>query len=142
MPRASPIVLALLALTTLVAALPACAQAADNSYIIMKPEPGRPYEVPEPWLAPKYRSPRGTREHVKGPRPLKPARAPTASKVPPPIMVPETGRVLPNLPTLSPSGPHGTETFQDRAARCAHQSGMYGNAAGNRNVYIGTCVNQ
>jgi hypothetical protein len=40
------------------------------------------------------------------------------------------------------SGPRGTETFQDRASRCAHQAGVYGQAAGDRNAYVGTCINQ
>ena len=61
--------------------------------------------------------------------------------LPPPIVVPETGRVLPNLPMIG-SGPGGAETSQDRATRCAHQSGVYGEAAGNRNAYIGSCINQ
>lgn len=62
--------------------------------------------------------------------------------VPPPIVVPETGRVLPNFPTVSGSGPGGRETSQDRAVRCAHQAGVYDAMAGNRNTYIGTCINQ
>ena len=62
--------------------------------------------------------------------------------VPPPIVVPETGRTLPNLPSVSGSGPGGAETYQDRAARCAHQAGVYGQAAGDRNAYIGSCINQ
>jgi hypothetical protein len=62
--------------------------------------------------------------------------------VPPPIHVPETGRALPNLPTISGSGPRGTETYQDRATRCSHQAGVYGPAAGNRNAYVGSCVTQ
>ncbi len=62
--------------------------------------------------------------------------------VPRAIHVPETGRTLPNLPTISGSGPHGTETYQDRATRCVHQAGVYGPAAGNRNTYIGGCVTQ
>lgn len=139
MPRAHPIVLALL--TMLVAAPPAHAQSGDDPYTIMKPEPGALPEKPEPWLAPKYQSPRGTRQHISVPRPATP-KVPTTPKVPPPIVVPETGRVLPNLPPVSPSGPNGTETFQDRAARCAHQAGVYGEAAGNRTAYIGTCINQ
>ena len=36
----------------------------------------------------------------------------------------------------------GVETYQDRAARCAHQAGVYGQAAGDRNAYIGSCINQ
>jgi len=44
---------------------------------------------------------------------------------------------------MAPSGPGGTETFQDRAARCAHQAGVYGpSATGDRNAYIGGCINQ
>jgi hypothetical protein len=60
--------------------------------------------------------------------------------VPPPIAVPETGRVLPNLPAAPGSG--GIESGQDRAARCAHQAGVYGPAAGDRGTYIRTCINQ
>jgi hypothetical protein len=60
---------------------------------------------------------------------------------PPPIVVPQTGRVLPNLPAVG-SGPGGTETGQDRAMRCAHQAGIYGQAAGDRGAYIGSCINQ
>ena len=123
-----------------VSALSAHAQAFDDPYSIMRPEPGSRQQQPEPWLAPKYRSPRGTREHVEAPRHLSPP--PRQATVPPPIIAPETGRALPNLPTLAPSGPNGTETFQDRAARCANQAGIYGNAAGNRNAYVGTCINQ
>jgi hypothetical protein len=62
--------------------------------------------------------------------------------VPPSLYVPETGRTLPNLPTVSGSGPGGAESSQDRAARCAHQAGVYGSAAGDRNAYIGGCINQ
>ncbi|HET7848595.1 MAG TPA: hypothetical protein VFL51_05980 [Pseudolabrys sp.] len=62
--------------------------------------------------------------------------------VPPAIHVPQTGRTLPNLPTISGSGPNGRETYQDRATRCVHQAGVYGPAAGNRNAYIGACVTQ
>jgi hypothetical protein len=51
--------------------------------------------------------------------------------------VPQTGRTLPNLPP-----PTGTEMSQDRAARCAHQAGVYGQAAGDRTSYINTCINQ
>jgi hypothetical protein len=151
MPRALPLTLACLALMTVVAPPPARAQSAGDPYSIIRPEPGeRKTETqpskPEPWLAPKYQSPRGTRERVGVPRPEEPKAAmpkmPRAPKVPPPIVVPETGRALPNLPTISPSGPRGTESFQDRAARCAHQAGVYGEAAGNRSAYIGSCVNQ
>ena len=65
--------------------------------------------------------------------------APRRPVSPPPLYVPETGRMLPNLPA---SGP-GAETSQDRAARCAHQAGVYGpSATGNPAGYIGSCINQ
>jgi hypothetical protein len=112
-----------------------------DNYSIMVPEKGARRAPPEPWLAPKYRSPRGTVKHVVIPHPGTVPQS-RAATVPPPIIVPQTGRALPNLPTVSGSGPGGTETFQDRAARCAHQAGVYGQAAGDRGNYIGTCINQ
>ncbi len=112
----------------------------QDDYSIMVPEKGSRPSKPEPWLAPKYRSPRGTVEKVVIPR-SKTVPQPHAV-TPPPIVVPETGRSLPNLPTISGSGRGGAETFQDRAARCAHQAGVYGPDAGNRNAYVGSCINQ
>ena len=131
MPRRTPL-MALLALAFVVSALPVHAQSDDDRYTIMRPEP---------WLAPKYKSPRGTRERVVVPPRVRAPRA-RAAVPPPPIVVPQTGIALPNMPTVSPSGPGGRETYQDRAARCAHQAGAYGAMAGDRNTYIGTCINQ
>jgi hypothetical protein len=134
-------VLALMAFALLAPGL-SHAQSGQPSYWIIKPEPGRAQDPPEPWLAPKYKSPRGTRQHVKpSPRAAEPDQ-PRVSTPPPPIVVPQTGVALPNMRTLSPSGPRGTESFQDKALRCAHQAGAYGSAAGNRGTYIGTCVTQ
>jgi hypothetical protein len=131
MPRCLPLTV-LLALTLMASALPVQAQSDDDRYTIMRPEP---------WLPPKYQSPRGTRQHVV---PIRPGRAPRppVATAPPSLYVPQTGQALPNLPTVSPSGPRGTETYQDRAARCAHQAGVYGAMAGDRNAYIGSCINQ
>jgi len=137
----------LLAISGLIAAalapqLPARAQTVDDPYTIMRPEPGtKQPKRSEPWLAPKYRSPRGTKQHVTVPRPQA-APSQSHTDVPPPIYVPETGRLLPNLPALPGAGPGGAETGQDRALRCAHQAGVYGQAAGNRDAYIGSCINQ
>jgi hypothetical protein len=111
-----------------------------DDYSIMVPERGAKPKTPEPWLAPRYRSPRGTVKHVTIPKST--IVNPPDTQVPPPIVVPQTGRALPNLPTLSGSGPRGTETYQDRATRCVHQAGVYGQAAGDRGTYIGTCINQ
>jgi len=133
MPRGYRLI-ALLALTLVGSAVSAHGQSDDERYTIMRPE------KPEPWLAPKYKSPRGTRQHVVIPQSAPAPQRRTA--VPPPITVPQTGQVLPNLPAISGSGPGGTETYQDRAARCAHQAGVYGQATGDRNTYIGSCINQ
>jgi hypothetical protein len=43
------------------------------------------------------------------------------------------GQAIPNLP-------HGPETFQDRASRCAHQQGLNGIPGGASNQYITACV--
>ena len=60
--------------------------------------------------------------------------------VPPSLDVPQTGQTFQNLPTLSGSGPGGAETFQDRAARCANEAGVSGQAT--TGSVIGSCVNQ
>ena len=39
-------------------------QSADGNYNIMAPEPGRPQELPTPWLPPTYKSPRGSHNRV------------------------------------------------------------------------------
>ena len=36
--------------------------------------------------------------------------------------------------------PHGQETFQDRASRCAFQSGLYAVPGSLRNRYMGACL--
>ena len=115
----------------LMAAAPFHAQASDDDrYTIMKPEP---------WVAPQYRSPRSAPKSKPAPAAPQPRQP---SSVPPTLYVPQTGRVLPNMPSPSNSGPGNTETYQDRAVRCAHQAGAYGSAAGDRAGYIGTCINQ
>ena len=126
------------------AALPAHAQSDDERYTIMRPEPT---DLPR-----KHKARRGSSNPVY-PTPLPAPQRPVAvprlheavprvRQTPPPIYVPQTGQTLPNLPAVSGSGPGGRETFQDRAARCAHQAGVYGQAAGDRNSYVGSCINQ
>lgn len=114
------------------------ARAAENNtlYNIMVPEKGaRTSKQPEPWLAPKYETPRSQRQPVivvpETPQPR------AQATVPPPILSPRTGRALPNLP-----GASSREGFQDRATRCAHQSGAYGNDINSPAGYIGACINQ
>jgi hypothetical protein len=89
-------------------------------------------EQPEPWLAPKYNSPSGTQE----------VRIPKSKSVSPPsapnpgyVYVPQTGRSFQNLPSVG-----GGNTFQDRAIRCTHQAGVYGQVGANRGAYMGGCL--
>ncbi|HXD45131.1 MAG TPA: hypothetical protein VN655_08345 [Pseudolabrys sp.] len=110
----------------------------ERDYNIMRPEPGYPEELPTPWLPPKYKSPRGSHNRVE-PIPQQ-HRHVVEPRQSPPLVVPQTGQVVPQSPVISPSGPNGTETFQDRATRCVGQSSAPG--AGNPNAYVGTCVNQ
>jgi hypothetical protein len=130
----------LIVLLSALLAAPAYAQTSNilgDNYSIMVPERGSKQELPEPWLAPKYKSPRGTVKHVVIPKSK--IVTPPNTVVPSSVFVPQTGRTFQNLPTLSGSGPGGTETFQDRAARCAHQAGVYGQAT--TGSYMGACVN-
>jgi hypothetical protein len=72
------------------------------------------------------------------PLPRQQAVTPRGQDVPPALLVPQTGRVLPNL-----AAPGGTETVQDKSVRCAHQAGVYGPAAtGDPGSYIRSCINQ
>jgi hypothetical protein len=50
-----------------------------------------------------------------------------------PTIIPGRTRAIPNLA-------HGPETFQDRASRCAFQSGLYGVPGTLRNQYMGACL--
>jgi hypothetical protein len=48
--------------------------------------------------------------------------------------------VIPGIANPVPNLPHGTESFQDRASRCAFQQGLY-NVPGNMSTqYMGACV--
>jgi hypothetical protein len=115
-------------------AMPAAAGVLDDdNYSIMKPEPNPPGVVN------RYKSPRGTKKHVTRPhRAAPPARH--IPRMPPPIIDPRTGQAYPNLPPPVPgAGVGGRETGQDRAMRCAHQAGVYGQTGTN---YLGSCITQ
>jgi hypothetical protein len=102
-----------------------------------------PYSImaPEPWVAPKYRSPRKLPQQPDTAR-TRPARPPAGVAKPAPPTVLPNGQAVPNLPPVRqgivPGG--GTETFGDRAARCAHQSGLYGVPAGKQGTYMHSCT--
>jgi hypothetical protein len=120
---------------------PAVAQTGNilgDDYSIMVPEKGSKRDVPEPWLAPKYKSPRGTVDQVRIPK-AKTVRPPRATD-PGYVYVPQTGRTFQNLPSLPGSGRGSAETSQDRAIRCTHQAGVYGQVGANRGSYMGSCL--
>jgi hypothetical protein len=91
-------------------------------------------EQPKPRFAPKYKSPSGTEQQVNIPRvkTVNPPRASGSGSV----YVPQTGQTFQNLPTPG----RGTETSQDRATRCTHQAGVYGQTGGARGSYMGSCL--
>jgi hypothetical protein len=147
MAREIPLI-GLLALALMALAIPAHAESDDDRYDIMRPEHPAAKKLPP---AQEQKGRRGSSVMVYPaplPRPLHYNPQPPQSvitnpaTVPPPLYVPQTGRTLQNLPTVAPSGPGGTESSQDRAIRCTHQAGAYGSAVGNRNAYIGSCINQ
>jgi hypothetical protein len=160
MGRRYPLIV-LLALAIAMPAIPGHARSDDDGISIMTPEKGS-VKPGKKRPARKYMMRRGSSKPVVrrgssnpvyplplpapqnlGVVPQQPLAVPqTRTEVPPPIVVPQTGRALPNLPPITGAGPGGAETFQDRAARCTHQAGVYGEAAGDRNAYIGSCINQ
>ena len=127
-------------------ATPTLAQTGDilgDNYSIMVPEKGSKRQVskqeqPEPWLAPKYKSPRGTVKHARIPKSR--IVSPPSGNIPSSVYVPQTGRTFQNLPTVPGAGPGGAETFQDRAVRCSHQAGVYGQTGAGRGAYMGSCL--
>jgi len=156
----------LLALALLAPAFPVSAQSIDDDFTIMRPEPGTPearrfkerkeQEKKHPAEAAPpsetAKAPPKGRRHVGSSNPVYPAPLPPPPHyaappvqtvtplphvVPPSMYVPQTGMGLPNL------GAGTNETSQDRAVRCAHQAGIYGPAmTGDRNAYVGSCINQ
>jgi hypothetical protein len=141
-------VIVLLALALAAPALAAEPGSDSGTINIMRPEQAAPAKQKS---KKSHKARRGSSNPVypiplpkpQGPLPLPHLQAvtPQRAKMPPPLYVPQTGRSLPNLPATG-SGPGGAETFQDRAARCVHQAGVYGQAAGDRDTYIRSCINQ
>jgi hypothetical protein len=161
--------LSLLSGLALVIAASAAAQARDIEmggdgnypYSIMAPEPGTGHHRG----VASVRS-----QHIKSPSAEKPlaARPPRTSSyavrgssgsvLPTPL--PKTQLILPEggsapiihtgpqeqgptvLPGMNPipNLPHGTETFQDRASRCAQQQGLYGVPATATGIYMHSCA--
>ncbi len=132
-------------------------------YSIMAPEPGtaphhhpRPAvhkrrvkaSEPRPLTTKKY--PRQRFSVVRGsPGSVLPTPLPRTVLIPPegnsrltlPAVPQDKGpSIVPGVANPVPNLPHGTETFQDRASRCAFQSGLYNVPGTARSQYIGGCV--
>jgi hypothetical protein len=58
----------------------------------------------------------------------------------PPVSQEQGPSIVPGVANPVPNLPHGAETFQDRASRCAFQSGLYNVPGTARGQYMGGCV--
>lgn len=150
-------------LALLFAACPALAQEFSDPYSIMAPErvparhyvhklPTRTRDVPPP-SGEKAEAKHPTHEHTViahgSPGVVLPTPLPRTQLIPPeggiaPLIRPAPQRqgvmVLPGATNPIPNLPHGPETFQDRASRCAFQQQLY-NVPGNLGTqYMGSCV--
>jgi hypothetical protein len=149
------------ALVLLLAALPAAAQEFSDPYSIMAPErvPAR-YHGHKSATRTRHLPPSGEkaaakhpgREHAViahgSPGVVLPTPLPRTRLIPPdgsgmPLVQPAPQQqgvtVLPGTNPI-PNLPHGPETFQDRASRCAFQQQLY-NVPGNLGTqYMGACV--
>jgi hypothetical protein len=58
----------------------------------------------------------------------------------PPAVQEQGPSIVPGVRNPVPNLPHGPETYQDRASRCAFQSGLYNVPGTARSQYMGGCV--
>jgi hypothetical protein len=140
---------------------PAQAQDRGYPYSIMNPEPGtRASKAARP-EASSLRGPRGRvkLQHRAAARsnmyrgsgsvpnltlPKTQAIPPVATSAPPAPLTqsPPANTIVPgygSVPNLPPTVRR--ETFQDRAARCHHQMGVYGVPTSQTSAYMGACAN-
>jgi hypothetical protein len=137
----------------------------DNKYpySIMAPEPGagphrrpkvsvhkRRVTAPQPRSRADKKYPRENLSVVRGSSgSVLPTPLPRTELIPPegnsrltlPASPQEQGpSIVPGVANPVPNLPHGTESFQDRASRCAFQSSLYGVPGGARTQYMGACL--
>lgn len=148
------------ALALLFAAFPVAAQEFSDPYSIMAPERvPAPHHVRKsplrtrhlPLASEKAAGKRSTPKHIArgSPGVVLPTPLPRTQLIPPegggaPLLRPaplqQGATVLPGANNPIPNLPHGPETFQDRASRCAFQQQLY-NVPGNLGTqYMGSCV--
>ena len=159
--------LSLISRLALVIAASAAAQARD---IEMGGASNYPYSIMAPEPGAGHRGAAARSRHIQSPSAVKPlaerqprarfhaARGSAGVVLPTPLpktqLIPAEGGSAPIIhtgpreqaPTLLPGMnpipnlPHGTETFQDRASRCAQQQGLYGVPATATGIYMHTCA--
>jgi len=159
--------LSLLSGLALAIAASAAAQARD---IEMGGDSNYPYSIMAPEPGTGHRGAAARSRHIKSPSAVKPlaeqpprtsfhaVRGSSGLVLPTPLpktqLIPPEGgsapiiraapqeqgpTVLPGMNPI-PNLPHGTETFQDRASRCAQQQGLYGVPATATGIYMHTCA--
>jgi hypothetical protein len=125
----------------------------DANYSIIAPEPGTGrHRASVPAGTPKSSSTTTSPRRpyaVRGssglvlPTPLPRTQAiPLEGNSAPMLRTPSQQQGYTFLPGLKPipNLPHGTETFQDRASRCAQQQALYNVPAGASTLYMHTCA--
>jgi hypothetical protein len=139
---------------------PAHGESRGYPYSIMNPEPGTRAAKSTRPLSSTLREPRarvrlshrGARSARRGSGyvpnltlPKTQAIPPVATSPPPsPLTQPQGPTIVPGVgavPNLPPAVAGRRETFQDRAARCHHQMGVYGVPTGKTTAYMGACAN-
>jgi hypothetical protein len=159
--------LSLLSGLALAIAASAAAQARD---IEMGGDSNHPYSIMAPEPGTGHHGAAARSRHIKSPSAVKPlaeqpprtsfhaVRGSSGVVLPTPLpktqLIPPEGGSAPTIraapqeqgPTVLPGMnpipnlPHGTETFQDRASRCAQQQGLYGVPATATGIYMHTCA--
>ena len=140
MTQRAPLI-ALLALTVLVPALPAYAQSDDERYTIMRPEKG---------ATPRSRTVAGAEIQVAArhaPACGDPAafdgRRSRARTVPPPLYVPQTGQIAAeSADGIGVRAGRPRNLAGPRRALRASGRRLWPGRPGDRNAYIGSCINQ
>jgi hypothetical protein len=128
----------------------------DTNYSILAPEPGtahhRAIVTPKPSRTTKSSARQSTLRNfypahgssgLVEPTPLPKTQAiPLEGNSAPMLRSPSQQQgptILPGLPPI-PNLPHGTETFQDRASRCAQQQALYNVPPSASALYMHTCT--
>jgi hypothetical protein len=92
--------------------------------------------APEPWLPPKYQSPRGLQQQPSRAPPVSPPPLVRIPRPKPPIVLPN-GQIVPNVPPVTG---YRNETSGDRATRCAGQAATNNVPPEQMSLYMHNCT--